>query len=172
MRQSLLAKKYAQSFFNIFGATLKNEDIEQIRNLSKWLDENRQLLLYIHYEGSQDMLQKLHKVCQEFCGGLVPLIELLAEEKRVILLPQVLQWLEEVFAQYHGIEYVTIESAVALADDDLKKLITYFEQKTGKKAVYTVKENKELIAGIRLYSAHYYFENSIRAKLQALLQNA
>jgi F0F1-type ATP synthase delta subunit len=96
------------------------------------------------------------------------LIDLLIEQQRLSLFPKILGYVVQFYYETHDIMEFTIESSHPLDIAQLQEIVVFLEQKTGKKIIYTTLINKELIAGIKLFSTIYGWEHSVRKYLRAL----
>lgn len=97
-----------------------------------------------------------------------PIIDLLLKDKRIFLLPRVIYHVCRLYLEKNNIMHFTVESPIVLHADEMSVLQDFLARKTGKKILFSVKRNKDLIAGLRVYSDTYGFEHSIRKQLRAL----
>lgn len=167
-----LAKKYAQAFINMYGALFDVELIEKIDMLARYLAVHRQALFYVQISvlDKGRTKNKLDEVLHQ-CGVeplLRPLINLLIDHKRMFLLARIMKWISILALENKNIMKFTIESAPALNEDELARVQAFLTKETGKRIIYKTLVNKDLIAGLKVYSETMGFERSIRKQLRAL----
>ncbi|MDV6340374.1 MAG: F0F1 ATP synthase subunit delta [Nitrosomonadaceae bacterium] len=96
------------------------------------------------------------------------LVMLLAENKRISILPQISQLFEQLKAQHEGVLEAKIASAFALEGKQLKKLVDDLEQKFKRKIEAQVSVDPELIGGIKVEIGDEILDASVRGKLEAM----
>ena len=167
-----LARKYAQAFINVFIHELDTEKIKHIKHLAHFLEKHRRVLFYVELSKLDDQGTKkaFIEVLREFKLDtlLESLIFLLQASQRFFLLPKVLEYIVHLYNDYHNIMEFTIISSHSLKETEIEEIVRSLEQKTGKKVIFSTHTDKQLIAGIKLYSDSYGWEYSIRRQLRAL----
>ena len=93
---------------------------------------------------------------------------MLAENRRVSVLPQISQLFEQLKAQHEGVLEANIVSAFQMNDRQLRKLIADLEHKFKRKIMAKVQVDPELIGGVQVEIGDEIFDASIRGKLQAM----
>ena len=96
------------------------------------------------------------------------LVTLLAENKRIFILPQISQLFEQLKAQHEGVLEAKIVSAFALEGKQLKKLVDDLEIKFKRKIDAQVSIDPELIGGVKVEIGDEILDASIRGKLEAM----
>lgn len=96
------------------------------------------------------------------------LVMLLADNKRILVLPQIRQLFEQLKAQYEGVLEAKIVSAFAMESRQLKKLIDDLERKFKRKIEAQVSIDPELIGGVKVEIGDEILDASIRGKLEAM----
>lgn len=96
------------------------------------------------------------------------LIMLLADNKRILVLPQISQLFEQLKAQHEGVLEAKIVSAFAMEGRQLKKLIEDLERKFKRKIEAQVSIDSELIGGVKVEIGDEILDASIRGKLEAM----
>ncbi len=96
------------------------------------------------------------------------LIKILAENKRILVLPQISQLYEQLKAQHEGTLEAKIVSAFALESKQLKKLVENLELKFKRKIEPQVSIDPELIGGVKVEVGDEIFDASVRGKLEAM----
>lgn len=172
LQQEKLAKKYAKAFVNLYGDKLSVELIERLQIVSDYLHKQREALFYVQLSVLDGDVTKrnFEELLKQFSIDSLfsPLIDLLLIDKRLFLIPLVMKYVCVLYLEKNNIMHVTVESPIALHTDDLTALKAFLSRETGKTILFSVKKNKKLIAGIKVYSDTIGFEHSIRKHLQAL----
>lgn len=96
------------------------------------------------------------------------LMMLLAENKRIFILPQISQLFEQLKAQHEGVLEAKIVSAFAMEGKQLKKLVDDLEQKFKRKIDAQVSVDPELIGGVKVEIGDEILDASVRGKLDAM----
>ncbi len=167
----ILARRYAQACINLFGDELTIELAERLSALAEAIKAQRSLLVYAGLkdtaEESKKQLEELFRVAG-FGDMFVPLIDLVAEDKRLTLLPWIFHMIYVLYLERQGIMHFTIESAVELTKKEREAFVAYLEKKTEKEIRYTLTVNPALIAGVKMYSDTLGFEHSVQQRLYEL----
>jgi len=104
----------------------------------------------------------------KFNSGARNLIMLLADNKRILVLPQISQLFEQLKAQHEGVLEAKIVSAFVMEGRQLKKLIEDLERKFKRKIEAQVSIDSELIGGVKVEIGDEILDASIRGKLEAM----
>jgi F-type H+-transporting ATPase subunit delta len=96
------------------------------------------------------------------------LVIMLADNKRISVLPQISELFEQLKAQHEGILEAKIVSAFAMESKQLKKLVDDLEQKFKRKIEAKVDVDPELIGGVKVEIGDEILDASIRGKLEAM----
>ena len=172
MKNTLLAKRYATAFLNLYGTQLAFEDIEHVRELSVFLKNNKRLLflLQISLISETEKLAGIREVCIRF--GLpdyfMQVAKLLIAHRRVSLLPAVLVSLDEQFYALRNVKRFVVASGCELEDNERTMVERFLQQRVGGSVVCTYQVDKALIAGIRVHGANYLWERSIAKQLRTM----
>ncbi len=170
--QDILAKKYAKAFINLFSNQINDDIAERVRALASYLYEHRRALLYVQITKLDgDATRKKFDTLFTSSGVdhiFASLIDMLLVDRRIFLLPRIMNFIYLFYLEKHSIMDFTIESAVDLDNQELMVIKKFLEDQTGKHIRYRLIRNANLIAGIRVYSDTLYFEQSIRKYLRIL----
>ncbi|KFI29119.1 F0F1 ATP synthase subunit delta [Paenirhodobacter enshiensis] len=98
-------------------------------------------------------------------------LALIAEKRRLFILPQLLKALSALIAEAKGIETAEVVSAAALSDAQSAELAAALSASTGKTVKLNVAIDDSLIGGMIVRLGSRMIDTSVRAKL-ASLQNA
>ncbi len=105
---------------------------------------------------------------KKFTAEARNLIVLMAENKRLLLLPQVSQLFEQLKAQHEGILEAKIISAFKMQGDQVDKLVDNLERKFNRKIEAQVSVDPELIGGVRVEIGDETLDASVRGKLEVM----
>ncbi|MBA2307603.1 F0F1 ATP synthase subunit delta [Candidatus Dependentiae bacterium] len=171
-KYDILAKKYAKAFINLYSDTITEELAERIHLLGRYFHEHRRALLYVQITKLDgDATRKRFDTLFMSAGVdhmFASLIDMLLGDRRIFLLPRIMNFIYIFYLEKRSIIHFTIESAMDLDDQELAIVKNFLEEQTGKQVRYRVKRNPGLIAGIKMYSDTLYFEHSIRKYLRIL----
>lgn len=107
------------------------------------------------------------------CGDRIPvearnLILLLVENRRLPLLPQIVELYEELKAAQEGVREARIVSAFPLDGTELKTLVAQLEKRFASRIEAKVEVDKELIGGVKVEVGDEVVDASVRAQLEAM----
>jgi F-type H+-transporting ATPase subunit delta len=95
-------------------------------------------------------------------------VRVLAENKRLGLLPDIRQQFEALRNEREGVVEAEVQSAFELSDAQLRDLVQRLERKTGLKVRARVSVDRELIGGVKIVLGDKVIDGSARAQLGAL----
>ena len=166
-----VARPYAEALYKL---SLKNKNLSQwskmLQFAAKIAEDKRIKMLIDNPRVSAEQISKLFFDIgkSNFDNEAHNFLTLLAENKRITILPQISQLYEQLKAQYEGILEAKITSAFEIDAKQLKKLIDDLEQKFNCKIEPKVSIDPELICGIKDEIGDEVFDASVRGKLEAM----
>jgi F-type H+-transporting ATPase subunit delta len=95
-------------------------------------------------------------------------VRVLAENKRLEVLPEIATQFETLKHEREGIVEAEIASAFPMDEAQLRELVSQLEKKSGKRVKPQVTVDNELIAGVRVVIGDKVIDGSVRAQLAAL----
>jgi F-type H+-transporting ATPase subunit delta len=95
-------------------------------------------------------------------------VRVLAENKRLELLPLIQEQFEALKNEREGVVEAEVQSAFELTAAQVADLVQRLERKTGRKVRTRVQLNRELIGGVRILLGDKVIDGSARAQLEAL----
>jgi F-type H+-transporting ATPase subunit delta len=170
--RALLARRYATAFVNLFADTLSKETIKKLDALLVFLKHNTsaQLVLKLPSLSQAEQKRVLDRLFEHH--GLDPMFtklgDLLIRDVRVYLLEDIVRYIQQLYAEHHGIYSCTIKSSHSLTDAQIARLVEFAEYKTGKKIIYDLHIDPKLIAGVALRGKTFFWEHSVRRQLDCL----
>jgi F-type H+-transporting ATPase subunit delta len=101
-------------------------------------------------------------------GAAENFVRVLAENKRLELLPLIHEQFEALKDEREGVVEAEVQSAFELTAPQVADLVQRLEKKTGRKVRTRVQLNRELIGGVRILLGDKVIDGSARAQLEAL----
>jgi F0F1-type ATP synthase delta subunit len=167
---SLLCRRYATAFLNVYGDKISLEDCKVLRSAGDFLGSHRSILAFFELpdlrpDRHQQMIDLLvsHFSLPE---AIKPLLFLLEKQRQLWLLVEVLFVLVELYLQRNNLMIFSVESFPVLSSEKLEDFKKFLHRQTKKDILCRLKENKDLIAGIRAQSSSLLWEYSIEKKLR------
>jgi F-type H+-transporting ATPase subunit delta len=101
-------------------------------------------------------------------GEAENLLRVLAENKRIELLPEIRGQFEVLKDEREGVVQAEVHTAFELTEAQVADLVQRLEKKTGRKVRTEVRIDKELIGGVKVVLGDKVIDGSARAQLGAL----
>jgi F-type H+-transporting ATPase subunit delta len=95
-------------------------------------------------------------------------LQVLIQNKRLMLLPQIREQYEELRREHEGVVEATIVSALPMDDAQTGKLVAALEAKQGRKVTARVEIDPELIGGVRIVVGDKVIDATVRGRLDAM----
>ncbi|MBI2312903.1 MAG: F0F1 ATP synthase subunit delta [Betaproteobacteria bacterium] len=107
------------------------------------------------------------------CGDGIPgearnLILVLVENRRLPLLPHIVELYEELKAAQEGVREARIVSAFPMDGAELKTLVSQLEKRFASRIEAKVEVDRELIGGVKVEVGDEVVDASVRAQLEAM----
>lgn len=165
----LLAKKYAQAFFNSAGISFDSEALNASLELSSFLKNHRYIyaLLCIPTLPHSSKAEALRFLFKKFSidDSLQKLLFLLLEQGRIDGIDAVLNEVHNEYYKRHDIELFKIISSHTLKPQQQKTLKVFVQKLVGKTIRVEYKVDSRLIVGLRVQSTSSLWERSIKKEL-------
>lgn len=171
--QITLARKYATAFLNLFSDEINIKDFCAIVSVEHFLKSEPEITSFFKFPRMNKEKQEIvDHILKEFqCAPVLKkLMQILFEHQRLFLLPLVLKYVQRLYKERRGIMEFEIQSSHALTQDQMATIKNFLSAKTGNHILYEYKENRDLIAGIRLKSDTLLWERSVARKLADVQQ--
>lgn len=175
MSQSI-AGRYAQAVFDIVREEGGLDDLaRQTDDLGAALTDSADLrsLISSPLYTRDDQARAIGALAQKmgFSTVLANTLQLMARNRRLFVLPQLVRQLQARIAEERGEVTAEVTSAVALTDDQQMRLRDTLARKSGKKVKLNTRVDDTLIGGMIVKLGSQMIDSSVRSKL-ASLQNA
>jgi F-type H+-transporting ATPase subunit delta len=95
-------------------------------------------------------------------------VQVLVENDRLTLLPEIREMFEELRQQHEGVLEVAIESAFPIDEAQRAELVRKLQTKYGRTVSASVTVTPELIGGVRVHVGDEVLDASVRARLDAM----
>ena len=113
----------------------------------------------------------LAELCGDALGDDVKnFIVIMAENKRLSVLPEVFVLYSRYLAELEQTEEVNVVSAFELSADEEQQLITTLKKKLGKEVTLQSTVDKSLIGGVVIHAGDLVIDSSVRGKLAKLAE--
>jgi len=170
---STIARPYAEALFaatQAAGASLQ-ETADDVRYLAELveLEDVRQTVSDPRLDSTQrgELIRGLIKG-KTLSEQLNNFIDLLLENDRLLLLPEVSSQYQALKDEAEGVAQAEIVSAYALTDEQVSELVQLLEPKFNKKLKPHVTVDETLIGGVRVVVGDYVLDTSVQAQLNRM----
>lgn len=166
----VLARRYARALVTVTGDQLSIDDCIALHRAAVLLRQHRNWLGFFEAPSmTEHQRERMIILMQERLQvpfACEKLVCLLLKHRRMILLPEVLDTIAELYFQEHNVELFTVSSAPELSMQQLECVREFLARATGRQIMYTYRTDKTLIAGIRAQSLTALWEYSLAKKLR------
>lgn len=169
---SQISERYATALYEVTQAKGKTSEVlATLKALKTSLEENKDVLEMLNApllsDSDKEAVLK-SAIANAINDELSTFFSLLIKNNRLLLLPQIVQALEDKVAQEMGVESGTVRSATELTDLEKTEVQKLIEKKLSKKVDLSFVVDSEMIGGIEAKVGSYIFENSIKTHMQKL----
>lgn len=165
-----IARPYAKAIFDF---AVENQSIEKLKSMLIFTS------LVICNEHIANLLsasispQELAKMLISICGDKINeniqnLIRIMAEYRRLIVLPEVLDQFIKLHDILESIIKVDVISSTELNEEQLSKISALMEKRLSCIVKLNCKIDKSVIAGVIIYTEDFVIDESIQSRLERL----
>jgi len=166
---STVARPYAEAAFRLAdGANALGKWADMLRQLAQVAQDARVRAATADPNLSDARVAGLFISILSLSGEGENFVRVLAENKRLQLLPEIRIQFEALKNERESVAEVDVQSAFELTKEQVADLTRRLEKKTGRKVKATVRVDKELIGGIKVVIGDKVLDGSARAQLGAL----
>lgn len=174
IKLTVLARKYAQAYLNLFGDQLSEKDYQKLQTLSEFIEAHRQTVFFLGLQSiaAEDKEKIIFKLVDQYNLpiSLKKLISALIKNNRAALIGKTLAQICELYRKNNRIMLFQISSSCPLEEKYLHVINKFLTDKTGLTIISKSEVKKDLIAGLRLQSNMYLWEYSIKKQINRLTQ--
>ena len=173
--KSELSKKYAQAYYHVYSSSLQPSSIHALEKASNFLSHSKEILFLLGYGSlnSQEVRRCIQLFIQRFAlpETIEKIFILLFEHTRIFLLESVLHDICCIYKKEHNEIDVALTSAHNLTAEQIADFKDFFTLYSKSNVTLHVVHDPSLIAGVRMQSEMWLWENSVAKKIRALKQN-
>lgn len=161
-----LAHKYASAFVNTLGTAWTNNELEHLLNVLPAIKQEMNGITFFLSLHLISRTRKQHALetmiaTYKLPANLVSLAQLLVKHERTVLWYPILNQVGEQLMSARTIQYVTVSSSADLDDSAVESIRSYLEKETRSTIIINTKIDPSLIAGIKIQSQDYAWEDSV-----------
>ena len=164
------SSEYGRALFILTEETSKTETaVNDIKAVQKALEENPEYvkLLDTPALSKEEKLLLIDKAFSEVDEYVLNLIKILCENHSVYMFGKTAETFFELYDEARGIERVEAVTAVALSEEQKKKLAYKLTSVTGKKIIIKNTVSKEILGGIQIRYSGKQIDGSIKTRLDS-----
>lgn len=169
---SQISERYATALYEVTQAKGNTSEVlATLKALKTSFEENKDVLEMLNAPLLSDTDKEAvlkSAIANAINDELSTFFSLLIKNNRLLLLPQIVQALEDKVAQEMGVESGTVRSATELTDSEKTEVQKLIEKKLSKKVDLSFVVDSKMIGGIEAKVGSYIFENSIKTHMQKL----
>ena len=166
-----VARPYAEAAFRL---AVEKRNLPQWSEMLGLLDaivQNEQFASYIGdpnvHEGGLESLS-LGALGERLDGPARNLVQMLVQNRRLELVPQIRAQYEELRRGHEGVVEAKVISALPITEEQVKPLLAAIESKYGRKVSAQVEVDPELIGGARIVIGDKVIDATVRGRLDAM----
>lgn len=166
---SQVSETYAQAFLSL--AKEENKVAlfkEQVEKLLCAFDADTLHFFRINAVSKQAKKEVIKEALKDADKNLQSLLCLLVDANRSFYIAETLKHFVLLANKELHIQEITIFSANPLSEEEVSQIVTATEKNLGKKVVASVKLDKTLLAGTRIYINDRVYDSSLKAKVAHL----
>ncbi len=172
---NVIARPYARAAFQFAVANQQlSAWVEQLQVMAEIAKDARIAILVKAPQVSDDSVAELIvDICKtqgagSFNQGIENFLKLLAENHRILVLPNIAQLFEKFRADHEQFVDVQVSSCYPFTDEQKIRLQSVLEKRFSKRASLHFSEDPSLIGGARIRAGDTVIDGSVRGKLNRL----
>jgi len=165
-----VARPYAKAAFDFAVEHNRVEAWQKILTLASHISQDDQIKSLLTSDMKPDSIAKLFiNICNDQLDEYqTNFIKVMAENKRLILMPEVLTLFIHYNLAKEAVADVDVISAAPLTDSQLNKIMAAVEQRLSRKVKLNCHIDKSIISGFIIRSGDMVIDSSIRGRLNRL----
>jgi F-type H+-transporting ATPase subunit delta len=171
---SLVGRKYSQALLEVAKEKGKTDEIyNQFKSIIEALDSKEKMweilmLPSVESDEKKNIFENLFK--DKIDGFLYSLLMISVDKNRVADLKNIFESFKDLYFVENNMVEATVVSAVALEENDIKRLKEKLEKKYKKTVIIQSRIDLDIIGGLIVYVGDQVIDGSIRRKV-AMLKN-
>ena len=168
-----LARPYAKAAFEYALAQQSLSEWTEMLALAADIAADKQVMSLLNGPSltTEQQAEFFVDICQKSINDAMSnFVRILAENKRLIILPEIAEIFEQLKAQQEAILDVVITSALPLAEDRQNKLVSALKARFGQEINLTTAVDQNLLGGVEIRAGDLVIDGSIRGKLNKLAE--
>ena len=166
-----IARPYAEAAFAAARESNQVDAWSEVLDLLGTIAENPELADQI--DNPNVPRERVRDMMLEIAGDAVPvqaknLVKLLAENNRLVVLPEIARLFEVARTAQRGIRQVHIRSAYDMDETEQRELVAALEKRLGADVELTVETDPSLIGGVEIRADDLVIDGSVRGSLMKL----
>lgn len=105
---------------------------------------------------------------KQLSGEARNFVQVLAQNRRLVLMPQIVELFGALRREHEGAMEATVMSALPVDDAQLKTLVAALEKKYGRKITARVELDPQLIGGLKIMVGDKVIDATVRGRLDAM----
>lgn len=176
MKLGDLASRYAKALYELAQEGGNSEVLlKGLRSFQELLSKDEQAKAYFlspHISVDEKEVA-IEKVAQSIDADriLTQFFKLLNRKNRLMAMPEIVAYFQDLIDQSNGIVRGTVASADVLSPEERKEVEAMILMRTKKKAVLTYKEDPSLIGGVVAEVGTYIFDDTIKMHLRKMKED-
>ncbi len=167
------ARRYALALYELAeDSSIIEKVFEELQILKKVINESRDFVRLIKNPvfGRDDQANGVLAVANnyELCKTLRNFLGLLAQNRRLFALPEIINSFESIYSSRNGQLTVEVTSAINLTDTQLQSLTETLEKCLGSKIEMVTKTAPDILGGLTVSMGSKMFDSSIKSKIKRL----
>ncbi|AKO44748.1 F0F1 ATP synthase subunit delta [[Haemophilus] ducreyi] len=169
---STVARPYAKAAFDFALEQGQLDKWQEMLQFSALVAENEQVVEYITSSLASSQISEIFlQICDDQLDQYGQnFIRVMAENKRLAILPEVFNRFNALHAEYEAIKKVIVVSATELSQAQEEKIAKAMEKRLGQKVRLTTEIDSTLLAGIIIKYDDIVIDGSSRGQLNRLTQ--
>lgn len=170
--QTIIAKRYAIAFLNIYGYNTVLAQIEAYYALNQYLENHSRIIFFLCLPGLDKEIQErgLRSLSERFGlhNTINNLIKIVCAAGRGCYIKKIIHEIIVETEKRANQEKFILTTSHVLSDDKKADITAFLTHQTGHKIILETIIDKSLIAGIRIKSNTHFWEHSIAKKIACI----
>ncbi|MBD3273378.1 hypothetical protein GF385_03465 [Candidatus Dependentiae bacterium] len=172
LQTSLISKKYAAAFLNVFSDKISDENLEKWISLEKFLKKNKLFYVYLQVPTISYFTKKkaLLRIAQalKLEKPITKMMFLLLDHGRIEILHQVLNKIILLYRRKINTKLFKVTTSHDITFEEKEKIINFIKSISNGGVLAEFEKDEKLICGLRIQSLTFLWERSIEKQLRSV----